>query len=136
MATPPASLDDLRPALESTSATEVLHASWEAFDLSLRVADAVTWLDGVDELRALAAARSCAAGRALLPLPQSGRPLPLPEHPAAHTDSCAGVLRDVHRALTDLARAHPTPDADDEVLLDAAALAADAATALDGLGVV
>ncbi|ARQ69182.1 hypothetical protein [Streptomyces marincola] len=136
MPTPPESLDTLRPALGSTSTTEVLHASWEAFDLALRVADAVTWLDGVDELRALAAARACAGGRALLPLPRDGRPLPLPRQPAASTRACADVLRDVHRSLTALARARPAPDPDGDALLEAAALAEDAATAFDGLAVV
>ncbi len=128
----PASLNDLPAALESTNATAVLAASWEAFDVGQRIADSVDWDDdGVDEIQTVLAAQACTAGRALLPLPRDGRPLPLPEPAADSTAACAEVLRAVHRSLIALAQTFASPD--NTPLLEAAAFADDAARALDAL---
>ncbi|MFG2331033.1 hypothetical protein ACGFMM_15575 [Streptomyces sp. NPDC048604] len=68
-------LSETKSMLASSEPRQVLVASWDALDVTRRVASTVTWEAGSDELQALAASQSCMAGRALLPLPGSGRPL-------------------------------------------------------------
>jgi hypothetical protein len=123
----PSPLDQLRLALRSTEPTDVLTASWEAFDLGQRAADAVVWEDGFDDLQALAAAHACTEARDLLPLPRDGQPIPLPEPPASALADCAAILLATGTALTALSARAGT---DTSVLLDAAGLAEDAAHAL------
>ncbi|WP_327278440.1 hypothetical protein OG609_44325 [Streptomyces sp. NBC_01224] len=80
--TTPTPIEDLEAALgaalESAELSGVLAAAWDTFDLVERVADAVTWDGGGDELEAMTAAQACSAGRQLLPLPEHGRPYDLP----------------------------------------------------------
>ncbi|MEV6312613.1 hypothetical protein AB0M10_29005 [Streptomyces sp. NPDC051840] len=100
-------IDDLDAALRSDGASTVLAGAWEALDLGVRVADAVTWDGSGDELLALTAAQECAAARALLPLPATGQPLPLdPVDISAGADGLApfaALLDRAHRALAGLA---------------------------------
>lgn len=63
--------------LASRDPSTVLAGAWDALDLGARVADAITWEETSDELLALTAAQECSAARALLPLPGTGRPVPL-----------------------------------------------------------
>ncbi|MCX4799841.1 hypothetical protein OG497_39035 [Streptomyces sp. NBC_01242] len=91
----------LGAALESAELSGVLAAAWDAFDLVERVADAVTWDGGGDELEAMIAAQACSAGRRLLPLPEHGRPYDLPPVPpgAAALVPHVRLLRLVQAAL-------------------------------------
>ncbi|MCX5338700.1 hypothetical protein [Streptomyces atratus] len=68
----------LGAALAPAELSGVLAAAWDAFDLVERVADAVTWDGGGDELGALIAAQACSAGRRLPPLPEQPGPRPGP----------------------------------------------------------
>ncbi|MEU0396518.1 hypothetical protein ABZ208_27755 [Streptomyces sp. NPDC006208] len=61
-------VQELQSALDAVDDSTVLAAAWDAFDLTIGVADGVTWQEG-DELQAVAAAAAGSAGRALLPLP-------------------------------------------------------------------
>jgi hypothetical protein len=130
----PTTLKDLHSILQGSPPLDVLNASWEAFDLGLRAADGVVWEEGFDEIRALAAAQTCTAGRALLPLPRSGRPFPLPGPPRDSVEACAALLRQVNGALRSLPQGSEGADSlhpDD--LIRVADLAMEAAETLDAL---
>ncbi|WP_331725944.1 hypothetical protein [Streptomyces sp. NBC_01012] len=71
------SMNTVDEALAASSPSTVLAAAWDALDLGVRVADAVTWDGTGDELQALTAAQACSAARSLLPLPDTGPPIPL-----------------------------------------------------------
>ncbi|MFI1392544.1 hypothetical protein [Streptomyces griseoaurantiacus] len=60
-------LEPVAVALDSTSRSEVVAAAWEALDVAERVADAITFEDGSDELQALVAAQASAAGSPVAP---------------------------------------------------------------------
>ncbi|MDT0319313.1 hypothetical protein [Streptomyces millisiae] len=126
----PAPLAELHEALRSDQPIEVLDASWEAFDLGAQAADAVAWTDGFDELQSLAAAQICTEGRDMFFPPQTGSPPPLPESRDEALDSCAELLRHVHRALIELSN-HPQVPTDS--VLNAAALAEKAALSLESI---
>ena len=126
----PAPLATLYEALRSDQPTDVLDASWEAFDLGERAADAVAFTDGFDELQALYAAERCTAGRALFFPPQTGDSPPLPEPPEEALKVAAALLRHVHQALTAL-RSHPQVPTDS--VLNAAAVAEEAARSLESI---
>ncbi|MFE7751367.1 hypothetical protein [Streptomyces sp. NPDC057428] len=70
-------MNALDAALASTHPATVLAGAWDALDLGERVADAVTWDEASDDVLALTAAQECSAARSLLPVPETGRPLPL-----------------------------------------------------------
>jgi hypothetical protein len=127
----PTTLNELHVVLKSADPIDVLHASWETFDLGERAADGVAWRDDFDDIQSLGAAQACSAGRALLPLPETGRPLPLLENPEESVSACAVLLQEVHRALSSLSSESPAGaslrPAD---LTAAAALAKEAAEAL------
>jgi hypothetical protein len=127
--------DVLKPvavALDSTSRSEVVAAAWEAFDVAERVADAIAFEDGSDELQALVAAQASAAGRSLLPLPESGRPLDVPA-PSPGTEGLAPYVDLLRRAQAALERVAAGPGAEEDsraVLRQAAGEAGTAAEAL------
>jgi hypothetical protein len=132
----PTTLKDLHSILQGSPPLDVLNASWEAFDLGQRAADGVVWEEGFDEIRALAAAQTCTAGRALLPLPRNGRPFPLPGPPGESIEACAALLRQVNGALRSLPQGPEgayvdSPHPDD--LSKVADLAMEAAETLDSL---
>ncbi|HEY9373086.1 hypothetical protein [Streptomyces sp.] len=97
-------LSDTMNMLASSEPRQVFAAAWEAFDVAGRVADAVTWEVGSDELQALVAAQSCSAGQALLPPPESGRPAETPvlAEGAEGLDPWVDLLRQVEAALVQL----------------------------------
>ncbi|MEU8526637.1 hypothetical protein AB0C77_13755 [Streptomyces sp. NPDC048629] len=97
-------MSDTRTMLASANPLEVLAAAWDAFDVAHRVASAVTWEDGADELQALVASQSCMDGRTLLPLPESGRPLETPDIAAGPEglDPWVDLLHEVRDALVRL----------------------------------
>ncbi|MEU2134149.1 hypothetical protein [Streptomyces sp. NPDC018352] len=109
--TTPTPIEELEAALGPTpnpaELSGVLAAAWDAFDLVGRVADAVTWDGGGDELEAMVAAQACSAGRQLLPLPEHGRPYDLPPVPpgAAALVPHVQLLRLVQAALDRVAAA-------------------------------
>jgi hypothetical protein len=127
----PTTLNDLHLSLKSANPIDVLNAGWEVFDLSERAAGDVTWHDDFDEIQALGAAQACSAGRALLPLPNTGRPLHLPGTPEENVNACAALLKAVHQALTSLP-SHSGPHHPEDIAT-AAALAKEAAEALSTL---
>jgi hypothetical protein len=127
----PTTLNDLHLNLRSTNPIDVLNASWEVFDLGERAAGDVVWHHDFDEIQALGAAQACSAGRALLPLPNTGRPLQLPGTPEENANACAALLQAVHQALTSLPF-HSEPHHPED-LATAAALAKEAAEALTPL---
>ncbi|HEY9373105.1 hypothetical protein [Streptomyces sp.] len=97
-------MSDTMNMLGSSEPRQVLAASWDAFDVARRVASTVAWEGGSDELQALAASQSCMAGRALLPLPESGRPLETPVIAAGPEglDPWVDLLHEVRDALVRL----------------------------------
>ncbi|MGC8923527.1 hypothetical protein AB7952_33430 [Streptomyces sp. PG2] len=127
--------DVLKPvavALDSTSRSEVVAAAWEVFDVAERVADAIAFEDGSDELQALVAAQASAAGRSLLPLPESGRPLDVPP-PTSGAEGLAPYVDLLRRAQAALERVAAGPGAEEDsraVLRQAAGEAGTAAEAL------
>ncbi|UCM88020.1 hypothetical protein [Streptomyces marincola] len=127
------SLEDVSAALESADAVEVMTASWEAFNMGERIADAAAFEEGFDELQAAVAAQVCVRGQTLLPLPADGAPVPLPGPPTASADACAVLLRTVHRSLSALARTPEVPDEARDSLARAASLAEDGAACLSAL---
>lgn len=128
----PEVLKPVNVALGSTSRSAVVAAAWEAFDVAERVADAVAFEDGSEELQALVAAQASAAGRSLLPLPESGRPLDVPPL----TPGAEGLVPFVNllrRAQAALERVAAEPGAEEvsrAVLRQAAGEAGTAAEAL------
>ncbi|WP_329151200.1 hypothetical protein OG275_38225 (plasmid) [Streptomyces niveus] len=121
----------LSKALDSANgATAVLASAWDAFDLAGQAADAVAWETGSDELQALTAAQACTDARALLPIPQTGRPA---ARPAVGREATAlapyvGLMR---RTGTALAGLDTGEDAESRrALQEASRLAAVAADAL------
>ncbi|MGP4112328.1 hypothetical protein ACTWP5_15625 [Streptomyces sp. 4N509B] len=125
---PSSTLNDLHLILKSANPIDVLHASWEVFDLGERAAGDAAWHDGFDEIQALGAAQACSSGRALLPLPRTGRPLHLPGTPEENVNACAELLQAVQRALSSLSSHSEAQQPED--LVTAAALAEEAAEAL------
>ncbi|TLQ38940.1 hypothetical protein [Streptomyces marianii] len=126
-------LSDTTSALFSPDPAHVLAAAWDAFDAAGQVADAVAWEPGSDELQALFAAQSCAAGRALLPLPESSRPtgVSTPDAGPAGLEPWVTLLRRVHEALT---RLSTEQSAEDRTVLEEAAR--HAAAGADALAIV
>ncbi|WP_129840336.1 hypothetical protein [Streptomyces sp. RFCAC02] len=120
----------MHDALGSDQPIDVLNASWEAFDLGERAADAVAWAEGFDELQALYAAERCAAGRAMFFPPQASTSPTLPDPPEEALRAAAELLRHVHRALTALSGNAEVPG---ETALSAAALALEAAQSLESI---
>ncbi|MFD9033286.1 hypothetical protein ACFVZW_19355 [Streptomyces sp. NPDC059567] len=123
-------LSDTMIALDSSEPRQVLAAAWDAFDVARRVADTITWEAGADELQALAAAQSCAAGRALLPLPESGRPVdtPIVEAGPEGLDPWIDLLHQVDASLARLSDGQSTEARG--ALVEAAGHAAAGAVAL------
>ncbi|MCY1655518.1 hypothetical protein AB0K64_29110 [Streptomyces sp. NPDC053741] len=101
------SMNALDDNLASRDPSTVLAGAWDALDLGARVADAITWEETSDELLALTAAQECSAARALLPLPGTGRPVPLEaseiQAGPGGLAPYAGLLERTYRALAGLA---------------------------------
>ncbi|WP_405716293.1 hypothetical protein OG264_38775 (plasmid) [Streptomyces xanthophaeus] len=74
-----AALSELDAQLDSEDTLTILSAVWDVFTVAAKVADVITFEEGSEELQAMSAARQCMAGRDLLPLPQSGSPVEVPE---------------------------------------------------------
>lgn len=125
-------LKPLDAALDSTDRPQIMAAAWEAFDVAERVADAVAFEEGSDELQALIAAQASAAGRDLLPLPESGQPIDVPS-PSPGAEGLAPYVSLLHHAQAALERMSTEPGVEDDgraVMREAAGKAATAAGAL------
>ncbi|MEV6685081.1 hypothetical protein AB0N28_07040 [Streptomyces sp. NPDC051130] len=94
-------LADLDAQLDSDDTLTILSAVWDVFTVVTKVADAITFDEGSDELQAMSVARQCMAGRDLLPLPQSGSPvnLPAPARGAAGLDPYVQLLEHAQQSL-------------------------------------
>ncbi|MGZ3113531.1 hypothetical protein [Streptomyces sp. H62] len=125
-------LKPLDAALDSTDRSEAMAAAWEALAVAEKVADAVAFEEGGDELQALIAAQASAAGRSLLPLPSTGRPVDVPPPPpgAQGLAPYVELLRHVQAALEHAAAAPGTEEDGRAVAREAAGKAATAADAL------
>jgi hypothetical protein len=121
----------LETALEAVDSSTVLSAAWDAFDLAVGVADAITWQGG-DELQAMAAAAAGSAGRALLPLPAAGGPREVPTLPAdaEALEPFVALMSRTHTALVTLAASAEGDAAAQDALRQAADHALAAANAL------
>lgn len=128
----PDTLKPLDAALDSTDRSQAVAAVWEAFDVAARVADTVAFEDGSDELQALIAAQASAAGRNLLPLPESGRPVDVPSLPpgAAGLAPYASLLSHAQAALERMAGEPGVEEGGRAAMREAADKAATAAGAL------
>ncbi|MET9956005.1 hypothetical protein ABZ135_31295 [Streptomyces sp. NPDC006339] len=113
-------LSDTTKSLASFEPQQVLVAAWDAFDVVGRVADAIAWEPEADELHALAAAQACAAGRALLPLPEFGRPMDTPAV-AAGPEGLAPWVDLLHQVSAALVRLNDEQSADARAVLTEAA---------------
>ncbi|MFK4600498.1 hypothetical protein [Streptomyces pristinaespiralis] len=124
-------VQDLESALDAVDDSTVLTAAWDAFDLTVGVADAITWQGG-DELQALAAAAAGAAGRALLPLPATGSPREVPTLPAEAEalEPFVVLMSRTHAALITMADSAEGDTAAQDSLREAADHALVAANAL------
>lgn len=100
-------LVDLDRQLDAAETDEQMTACWYGFDLGMRLADAVTWEEGVDEVATFAAGSACATGRSLLPLPTGGTPVPLD---AVTPRDAAALLERVASVLDAAARRADAPD--------------------------
>jgi hypothetical protein len=100
-------LADLDRQLDAAEADERMAACWYGFDVGMRLADAATWEDGVDELAAFAAGSACASGRGLLPLPARGTPVPID---TLTVGEAAALLDRASHVLDAAARESDTPD--------------------------
>ncbi len=100
-------MEDLAAALAGERAEAVLAASWDVLDLAQRVADAVTWVEGFDEVHATAAAEACATGLAGLLPPGDGQPVEVPSDPAAAVAPCVELLELTALRLTAVAQLEP-----------------------------
>ncbi|WP_395575776.1 hypothetical protein [Streptomyces sp. BK79] len=126
-------LKPLDAALDATDRSEAMAAAWEAFAVAEQVADAVAFEEGGDELQALVAAQASAAGRSLLPLPGSGRPVDVVPRPSPGADGLAPyveLLRHVQAALEQVAAGPGMGEEGRAVVREAAGKAAVAADAL------
>lgn len=128
----PDMLKPLDAALDSTDRSQVVTAVWEAFDVAARVADTVAFEDGSDELQALIAAQASAAGRSLLPLPESGHPIGVPPLlPGAEgLAPYVSLLRHAQAALEHMSVEPGVEEGGPAVMREAADKAATAAVAL------
>ncbi|MFD5299601.1 hypothetical protein ACFWJU_30915 [Streptomyces mutabilis] len=128
----PDRLKPLDAALESTDRAQIMAAAWEAFAVAERVADDAAFEEGGDELQAMIAAQASAAGRSLLPLPGSGRPVDVPPlSPGAEgLAPYVELLRHVQAALEHAAAEPGTEEGSREAVREAAGKAATAAGAL------
>jgi hypothetical protein len=100
-------VEDLAVALAGERPEAVLAASWDVLDLAQRVADAVTWEEGFDELHAMAAAEACASGLAGLLPPGDGQPVGVPGDPSIAVAPCVELLELAARRLTAVAQREP-----------------------------
>ncbi|MFC7841860.1 hypothetical protein [Streptomyces sp. NPDC057382] len=118
--------------MDSTDRSRVMVAAWETFDVAERVAGAVAFEEGSDELRALIAAQASAAGRDLLPLPETGQPIDVPS-PSPGAEGLAPYVHLLQHAREALERTAAGPGLAEEgraVMQEAADKAATAAEAL------
>jgi hypothetical protein len=122
-----ATMEDLAAALAGERAEVVLAASWDVLDLAQRVADAVTWAEGFDELNAMAAAEACATGLAGLLPPGDGQSVEVLGDPSTAVASCVELLELAARRLTAVAQREP---ADASRLREVASHAAGAGRAM------
>jgi hypothetical protein len=100
-------MEDLAAALAGGRAEGVLAASWDVLDVAQRVADAVTWAEGFDEVQAMAAAEACAAGLAGLLPPGDGEPVGVPGDLSIAVAPCVELLELAARRLTAVAEREP-----------------------------
>lgn len=126
-------LMELEAQLDSEDTVAVLSAVWDVFTVATEVADAITFEEGSDELQAMMAAQQCTAGRDLLPLPQSGRPVEVtvPAPGAAGLEPYVRLLEHAQRSLVRLAAtADSVGEGAERALSAATTLASRAAAAL------
>lgn len=128
-----ATLMELDAQLDSEDTVAVLSAVWDVFTVATEVADAITFEEGSDELRAMIAAQQCMAGRDLLPLPQHGMPVEVtaPAPGAAGLDPYVRLLEHSQRSLARLAAtADRIGEGAERALSEATKMASAAAAAL------
>ncbi|CAM5252891.1 hypothetical protein [Streptomyces griseomycini] len=95
----------LDTALDADQADTVLSAAWDAFDVAGRLADALAFDEGSDEIQATLVGIKCTEGRRLLPLPENDRPreTPTPCSGRAGLEPYGALLRHASGALRRLA---------------------------------
>lgn len=98
-------ITDLDTALDADQGDAVLSAAWDAFDVVGRLAAALAFDEGSDEIQAMLARIKCTEGRCLLSPPESGRPMetPVMRPGQAWLEPYGALLRHVDVALRRLA---------------------------------
>ncbi|MER8098381.1 hypothetical protein [Streptomyces goshikiensis] len=126
-------LKELDAQLDSEDTAVVLAAVWDVFGMTAEVCHRITFEEGSDELQAMLAGQKCAAGRGLLPLPDTGSPVtaPVPEPGAVGLDPYVRILEHTRNALERLlATADSVGQGAEHVLREAGELASGASLAL------
>ncbi|MBT2478136.1 hypothetical protein [Streptomyces sp. ISL-94] len=126
-------LMELDARLDSEDTAVVLAAAWDVFGVTAELCDSITFEEGSDELQAMLAAQKCAAGRDLLPLPQTGTPVtaPPPGPGAAGLDPYVRLLEHTRQSLDRLlTTADSVGEGAAHALSEATALASGASVAL------
>ncbi|MGW2110023.1 hypothetical protein [Streptomyces sp. NPDC001948] len=103
-------LDVLADQLEAEHGREIAAAAWAIVGLGERLADAAVWQNGVDSVRAMAAAQSCREARRYLLAPTCGRSVQTPRPTSDATSSCARLLDRLASVLQSSSGAVIQPD--------------------------